>query len=126
MANKTKAQIAAENKALRAQLAAAQRLADNQAKLLGDQGNGKGKKGKTVWLNYTGYACQSPHTANYSSRKIVRHLRKDCGCDTTRGWYCKAAKPQKRGGYGMGHGTLGSDPSAHWQELASDAPGVAA
>jgi hypothetical protein len=112
MANKTKAQIAAENKALRAQLAAAQRLADNQAKLLGDQGNGKGKKGKTVWLNYSGHACGSAFTANLSSAKIVRHLTAECGCDPDRGFRCKAVKS-----YGMDYATLGSDLDASWTRL---------
>ena len=99
MAYKSRAMLIAENKRLQAKVA----------------GNGKGtKKAKKVFFNVANYPCTSPHTANWSSHKIVRHLRGECGCDKKRGFECKAVKNYK----GYSWANLGSQPNASWKDLS--------
>ena len=97
MAYKSRAMLIAENKRLQAKVA----------------GKGKGTKAR-IFKNVAGYPCKSVWTANYSSHKIVRHLREECGCDQKRGYECKAVKNYK----GYSWANLGSQPNASWKDLS--------
>ena len=98
MAYINRKQLIAENKRLRAQVA----------------GKGKGtKKAKKVYFNVVDYPCTSPHTANWSSGKIVRHLNGVCGCNPDKAYKCYAHKRYD----GMDYGNLGSKPNLAWTDL---------
>lgn len=97
MARKTNAQLVAENKRLRAQIAR--------------KGKSKGTK-RQIFKNVTGYPCKSAWTANLSSNRIVRHLHGHCGCNKKASFQCKAVK-----NYGFSWNDRGSDPSATWIDL---------
>lgn len=58
---------------------------------------------KQRYLNVVGYECNSAWTAQFSTRKIIRHVTGACGCDPEKGTRCHAVKRYA----GFDYGNLG-------------------